>query len=380
VDNVVGSTSVATLAANTFTGTQTIQAAATQDAIKIAGRTGGTSSYSVTITPLALSANRTRSEPDEDGTYALRGANTFTGVQLGPAGTYAAPTWSFSTEPGTGILNDPTNNMGIAVNGARSATIGGSYFQKFAYGSNAKLFGIRANGTYAAPTKVLSGQDLAWFYGQGYYDDGAGGAGYPTTHSGLVVRAAEDFNSVNNQGRLVLIYTCPIGSASGIVAVTIDSSQNLAVVGRITQTGCYAEIHLDSGSTAQSIATGTTYAKLTGIVSNGEAANCTADGTNSKITVTKTGRYRVSFNMSMSSGTNGVTYKAAIFWNGTEQHQVHAQTKLTNGADSQHISASGIVRVTSATTDIDLRVRHDNGGSVNLTPVYANITVDYLGE
>jgi hypothetical protein len=82
IDNSVGSTSVATLAANTFTGAQTVQAAATQDAIKIAGRAGGTSSYAVTITPLALSANRTLSAPDEDGTIALRGANTFTGAQL----------------------------------------------------------------------------------------------------------------------------------------------------------------------------------------------------------------------------------------------------------------------------------------------------------
>jgi hypothetical protein len=148
----------------------------------------------------------------------------------------------------------------------------------------------------------------------------------------------------------------------------------------LTQQGCYAEIHLDSGTTAQSIATGTGYTKLTGIVSNGEAVNATADGTNSKITVTKTGRYRVSFNMSFSSDTNNATHKFAIFWNGTEQHQIHSQTKLTTGADSQSVSGSGIVRVTSASTDIDLRARHDQGGSVNVTPIYANITIDYIGE
>ncbi len=67
--------------ANTLTGIQTIQVAATQDAIKLAGRAGGTSSFSLTITPLALSANRTLSAPDETGTIALRGANTFTGRQ-----------------------------------------------------------------------------------------------------------------------------------------------------------------------------------------------------------------------------------------------------------------------------------------------------------
>jgi hypothetical protein len=76
-----GLTDAASTGANTFTGAQLIRAAATQDAIKILGRAGGTSSYAVTITPLALSANRTLSAPDADGTIATLGEQTFTGNQ-----------------------------------------------------------------------------------------------------------------------------------------------------------------------------------------------------------------------------------------------------------------------------------------------------------
>ena len=63
---------------NTFTGTQTVQAAATQDAIKIVGRAGGTSSYAVTLTPTTLSANRTATAPNRDITLDNITTNTTT--------------------------------------------------------------------------------------------------------------------------------------------------------------------------------------------------------------------------------------------------------------------------------------------------------------
>lgn len=59
--------------ANTFTGTQTVQAASTQDAVAIAGRAGGTSSYGVTVTPTTLSASRTLTLPNVSGTVVTTG-------------------------------------------------------------------------------------------------------------------------------------------------------------------------------------------------------------------------------------------------------------------------------------------------------------------
>ena len=81
--------------AQTFTAAQTFQAAnairsevaATQDAVVLSGRAGGTSSFAVTMIPTTLTANRTITLPDGDltlstGTYAVLGtAQTFTAAQ-----------------------------------------------------------------------------------------------------------------------------------------------------------------------------------------------------------------------------------------------------------------------------------------------------------
>lgn len=65
--------------AQTFTAAQTFraasairsEAASTQDAVVVAGRAGGTSSYAVTLTPATLSGNRTVTIPDGGGNYTL---------------------------------------------------------------------------------------------------------------------------------------------------------------------------------------------------------------------------------------------------------------------------------------------------------------------
>jgi hypothetical protein len=56
--------------ANTFTNAtgQTFRPAATQDAIILQGRAGGTSSFAATLTTATLTANRTITFPDEAGT------------------------------------------------------------------------------------------------------------------------------------------------------------------------------------------------------------------------------------------------------------------------------------------------------------------------
>jgi hypothetical protein len=77
-----GLTDAASTGANTLTGAQLIRAAATQDAIEILGRAGGTSSFKATITPLELSASRTWSLPDRSDTFAGLKSNTFTEAQI----------------------------------------------------------------------------------------------------------------------------------------------------------------------------------------------------------------------------------------------------------------------------------------------------------
>lgn len=55
-------------------GAARVQAAATQDAVILAGRAGGTSSFAVTLTPTTLSASRTLTLPDNSGTLLTTGA------------------------------------------------------------------------------------------------------------------------------------------------------------------------------------------------------------------------------------------------------------------------------------------------------------------
>lgn len=73
-------------------GITTLQAA-TQDAIKLLGRAGGTGSYVATLTPLTLSASRTWSLPDRDDTFAGLAAQTFTGAQTIDVGSGTLPSW-----------------------------------------------------------------------------------------------------------------------------------------------------------------------------------------------------------------------------------------------------------------------------------------------
>lgn len=84
--------------AQTFTAAQTFraasavrsEAAATQDAVVLAGRAGGSSSYAVTLTPAALTANRTLTMPDADTTVPVATqVLTFSGPTA--ARTYTLP-------------------------------------------------------------------------------------------------------------------------------------------------------------------------------------------------------------------------------------------------------------------------------------------------
>lgn len=70
--------------ANTFTNStgQIFRQAATQDGVLLRGRAGGTSSYTSEVVPTTLTASRTITLPDANGTVALLGtAQTFTAVQ-----------------------------------------------------------------------------------------------------------------------------------------------------------------------------------------------------------------------------------------------------------------------------------------------------------
>lgn len=124
--------------ANTFTAAQTFraasavrsEAASTQDAVVIAGRAGGTSSYAVTLTPATLNASRTVTLADGGGNYTVGYQNvpavgTKTGsytlavadigkyVQVGSGGSITIPDATFAEGDVVSIFNNTTSGITI---------------------------------------------------------------------------------------------------------------------------------------------------------------------------------------------------------------------------------------------------------------------------
>ena len=138
--NLGFSSVVSTGSSNTFTAAQTFraanavrsEAASTQDAIVIAGRAGGTSSYAATLTPTTLSANRTMTIPDETFTVGYIGApqSTNTTVAASDAGKHiyftggSTATLTVNTnsttaiDVGTVILVVNNNSGNLTISGA----------------------------------------------------------------------------------------------------------------------------------------------------------------------------------------------------------------------------------------------------------------------
>jgi hypothetical protein len=147
---------------------------------------------------------------------------------------------------------------------------------------------------------------------------------------------------------------------------------------RLATEGVYGEIYLHEGSTAQSIATGATYTKVDGFMSDGVSSNCTNDVANDKITVTEDGNYKVECSLSFTgSGTNEI-WLGSVFLEGVEQDKIHFERKISIGGDIGSTQFGGIVTA-SAGDDLDIRVRHGDGGAIDFTPSYMNFNVVRVG-
>jgi len=116
--------------ATTFRATNAIrsEASSAQDAIVIAGRAGGTSSYSANITPATLSATRTVTVPDETFTmgfrnipavgtktssYSLTTSDIGKYVQVGAGGSITIPDNVFAEGDVVGIFNNTSGSITI---------------------------------------------------------------------------------------------------------------------------------------------------------------------------------------------------------------------------------------------------------------------------
>jgi hypothetical protein len=249
-------------------------------------------------------------------------------------------------------------------------------------GTTGKLYVGRV-GIDSVMTERASIANLATLVPVGY-DLWIGRRGYAPTPLWQALQIDELKVRVGGTQSLTMI-PAPFGSSS-IAEVPwsiagralLDDADSAAQRTTLGLTPTYANIYVADGTTAQAIATGTTYTKSTAFATNGASANCTAAAASDKITITEAGKYLVMFTVSTSTGTASTVVDSAIFYDGTEQNQVHATQKITNAGDVGTLTGTGIVTC-AASKDIDLRFKHTDGGSVNFTVQDASITVQKIG-
>jgi hypothetical protein len=153
--------------ANTFTVAQTFraanairsEAASTQDAIVIAGRAGGTSSFAAILTPATLTASRTHTLPDVNGTVVTTGdTGTVTNTML--AGSIANAKLANSTISGV-ALGSNLNTLTMAVSG--TGLSGSASYN----GSGAATFTVTSNATNANTASTIVARDASGNFSAG---------------------------------------------------------------------------------------------------------------------------------------------------------------------------------------------------------------------
>ena len=270
---------------------------------------------------------------------------------------------SITRLPATLLVNDSTGANKLRINDTSV------YVDQLDFGADGY---IKKDGS-GGIALYFSGSQVGRF---GYYT-GIGVEGMNNSATGKALVATQ-----SNASGYALYSSGGINYFGGDVGIgtTNPPTSKLEVVGLVAQTGTYGEIYLNDASTAQSIPTGSTYTKITVLTSNGESAgSMTPDATNDKITITRAGKYKVIVTLNFSVGTLNTTWRGSVFVGGTEHSDIHFKETFTALATTHTITMSGIITATNS-SDVDVRVRHDNGGSVDFTPEYGNMNITYQGE
>ena len=142
----------------------------------------------------------------------------------------------------------------------------------------------------------------------------------------------------------------------------------------------FGEIYTADNTAAQTIPTGTDYTKCNAFNTAGEYRGVSLDVANNKIILPSVGYYRVGVTGSSKLGSAGITLKTALFLNGVKVPNCQAVRKINNANDESTVSFGGVIKVETVNSEIDVRVMHNSGGSVDLTTVYCNLNVTFIGD
>lgn len=140
----------------------------------------------------------------------------------------------------------------------------------------------------------------------------------------------------------------------------------------------YGELYISAGATSQTLPAASATAKLnpSGEWTTNGNANVTLDATNGTITILQAGEYSLSFFICFTTAAiaSGTKYNFHYAVNGTAAARKVLVTKISNGVDTLHVSATGLA--TFAENDVvSMYVGGDStSSSTAITPLEAGLS------
>lgn len=253
-------------------------------------------------------------------------ANPLTGMLLVNLNAAAAPTGA----TGTGVQLVGTD-----------ATI--ARYEADSFGAIAAFTARRANGTGAAPTKLLNTNQIGAFNFHGYYETAS--PAYSGVQASISALATQDWTSTAN-GTQFLIRTTPNNSTTLTTALTVDQDQSVIFAGAAVHNGAVSVVSSSFGLSGNINAptwttNGVRYKNVAGTLTDTTAA---------------TGTTATAYTDVWGGNTIAATNASVVFTNyyGSYFKAPSAGTNvtLTNswglGADSLNIGTAGVFKVSAA--------------------------------
>lgn len=156
----------------------------------------------------------------------------------------------------------------------------------------------------------------------------------------------------------------------------IDDNRNADLFGYLQQSGIYGEILTEDNTTPQTIPTGASNTKITSYNVAGLFSNMSPDYINNEITLFVTARYKIIVTVVFETTTIGDLWHFSAVKNGTVE--AITQPRSSNGSIDT-VVLSKIVEG-SLNDDFDLRVRHDNAGSLDIKILSSVYSIIYAGS
>jgi hypothetical protein len=148
----------------------------------------------------------------------------------------------------------------------------------------------------------------------------------------------------------------------------------------------FAGIGVDNGTTQESVASNTVQAVTafsTAAGFNEPANDCVSNRVNNRVEITRTGRYKVDWSLSIAADSNNVQLYGGVMVGGSLVASGQAATKIENIADRHFMGGTAIIEIgsTAGTAGhVQMAVWHGHGSTLNLTPSFAGLVVVRLGD